>query len=73
VLPQENPNWNIEEINNINRPEFAKAKIELTPKQILELIQKDPVKAVFDKSSAIGVKHDTVQQSENPNVEKFNQ
>jgi Tol biopolymer transport system component len=73
VLPQENPNWNIEEINNINRPEFSIGKIELTPKEILKLIKTNPTQATFDKSSMIGVKVDSIRSSENPNAEKYNQ
>jgi len=71
VLPQENPNWNLEEINNINRPEFSIGKIDLTPKEILKLIRANPTQTTFDKSSLIGVKSDTTKSIENPNAEKY--
>jgi hypothetical protein len=47
ILPQEDAMWNIEELNNINRPEFVTSKVPLTPQKILKLIQNEPTKARF--------------------------
>ena len=73
VMPQKNPNWNIEEINNINRPELSMGKIELNPKEIQKRIKTKPVKATMDESILNGAAPDSLRKSENPNVEKFDQ
>lgn len=51
VLPQETGNWNFEELNNINRPEFATSKLPLTPQQILKLVSDEPIPVSFDINS----------------------
>jgi len=57
ILPQEDANWNIEELNNINRPEFVTSKVPLTPQKILKLIQNEPTKVSFRLENSTGIKN----------------
>jgi hypothetical protein len=74
VLPQKDALWNIEEINNINRPELVKTKIELNPQQILSLVKNAPMAATFNEKSLAGeVPLDTVKSDKSSNAFNFDQ
>lgn len=48
ILPQKDPNWNIEELFNINRPELVNSELKLNPQKILKLVKNQPIKTKFD-------------------------
>jgi len=49
VLPQKDPEFYKDYVLNFNRPEFVRSRIEITPRQIRDLITKNPASPVsFD-------------------------
>lgn len=51
ILPQESAMWNVEELRNINRPEFATSKLPLNPQEILKLVENEPIPVKFNLNS----------------------
>lgn len=47
VLPQKDPGFYDDYVLNFNRPEFVRARVEISPRQIRDLITKDPARPVY--------------------------
>lgn len=64
ILPQEDAMWNIEELNNINRPELAKSIVPLNPQKILKLVKSMPEPSSFDEESIFNLGSIKLEESE---------
>jgi hypothetical protein len=74
MLPQKDAQWNIDEINNINRPELVKGKIPLNPQMLLKLVQNEAKPVTFDMQSKLQIeKTDTSDLEERSHTFDFNQ
>lgn len=74
ILPQKTAMWNFEELFNLNRPEFVSSKITLNPKQILKLVEKEPINAEFDLTSLTdGLKNKSRVEKQTDNSFDFDQ
>lgn len=73
LLPQEDAMWNFEELNNINRPELIKTKLQLNPQQILKLVQQSPEKVGFDMSSLEGIENNSNEEKKSSGSVSFDQ
>ena len=60
ILPQKNPQHNIMNLNAYNKPEFAKAKINIKPQKIVKVAKNESIKVGF---SGEAIKVRNVRQS----------